>query len=369
MKKLLSEYWKLIIVLAIPYLFIIISSLVKVNYDITTPATISSVSDVIQVGNKESNSVNTVSVYSYSKVNLLSYLFAKVNPYASITESYEYEVTDYKVAYSSGLIQKKVSIYNSIIAGYTAAGYDNIIDDDSFKGYIIHTLYTFSPKELKVGDIITSFNGVAFDKLSKENEFDNVTDEILFEKDKTYEITVLRKGDSIDNSYEELNFNIVSNGYYIIDDVKIAAFGINTYSYTVPNKIDIESIAYDWDYGYTIGPSGGLMQSLYVYASLTGYKNLNKLKVAGTGTVDAYGDAGAIGGIYQKIITAELSNVDVFFIPVESMVEEEYKKENNYKDAIAAYNTLKNPHIKLVVVSSLDDVIEYLDSRVFMEGE
>ena len=43
MKKLIKEYRKLLIILAIPYLFIVLSSIIKVNYDITTPAVISQV--------------------------------------------------------------------------------------------------------------------------------------------------------------------------------------------------------------------------------------------------------------------------------------------------------------------------------------
>ena len=370
MRKLLSEYWKLIVVLAIPYLFIIVSSFVKVNYDITTPATITSVSEVIQIGKKESHSVNTVAVYSYTKVDYLSYLLAKINPYATISETYKYEVTDNKVSYSSGLIQKKVSIYNSIISGYLAAGYDNIIDEDSFKGYIIHSLYTFSPKDLKVGDIIIAFNGVDFTTLSENNLFDEECDKITFEKDKTYKIKVLRSvSENGKTEYKEFDYDIKAGAYYINNDVKMAAFGISTYTYTVPKTLDNDNIAYSWNYGYTVGPSGGLMQSLYVYASLTGFNKLNNLKIAGTGTVDAFGDAGPIGGIYQKIITAELSNVDVFFVPVESMIEEEYSKENNYIEAMKAYTSLNDPHIKVVMVSSLDDILDYLNSQETMKGE
>jgi PDZ domain-containing secreted protein len=79
MKKLVREYWKLILILLIPYLFILVASVVKVNYDIVAPATITNVSKTIDIeDNKivESN-VNVVSVYSYSKVSLLNYLIAK----------------------------------------------------------------------------------------------------------------------------------------------------------------------------------------------------------------------------------------------------------------------------------------------------
>ena len=360
MKKLLREYWILLVILAIPYLFIVVSSIVKVKYDVTVPATITSTAEVISIGKKESKNINTVSVYSYSRVSFLNYLLAKINPYATISDTYEFEIDDYNVGYSSGLIQKKVSIYNAIIAGYKAAGINEIEDENSFKGYIIHSLYTYSPQELQIGDIITSFNGVKF--LGKEDysELDDLLDKIEFTENKEYPIEIERWNES-SQKYEKLSFNIKANGYYTMNEgKKIAAFGIESYEYNIPVQLDREYLQFNWQYGDSIGPSGGLMQSLYVYESLSGYKLVKNLKIVGTGTVDKNGKAGPIGGIYQKIITANLCNVDIFFVPVSSMDYEVYSKESNYQDAIKAYNNLENPKMKLVIVSSLEDIINYL---------
>ena len=110
MKKLVREYWKLILILLIPYLFIIVSSVVKVNYDIVAPASITNVSKTIDIDDNiivESN-INVVSVYSYSKVSFLNYLISKINKNATTSETYKYEVTDYDLIYTSGVIQKKL---------------------------------------------------------------------------------------------------------------------------------------------------------------------------------------------------------------------------------------------------------------------
>ena len=71
------------------------------------------------------------------------------------------------------------SIYNALISGYKAAGYDDIIDENSYKGYIIHTLSTYAPKELKIGDIITEFNGVKFTGLTGTNEFQDLVNKTI----------------------------------------------------------------------------------------------------------------------------------------------------------------------------------------------
>ena len=360
MKKLVREYWKLILILSIPYLFIIVSSVVKVNYDIVAPASITNVSETINIDNnlKYDSNINVVSVYSYTKVSLLNYLIAKINKNATISETYEYEVTDHNQVYTSGVIQKKVSIYNSIISGYKKAGYDNIIDDNSYKGYIIHTLATFAPKELKIGDVITKFNGIELKGLTGVNEFEKILNQTLYEN-KTYPITIERNeminGEYVTNKYD---YEIATNYYYNKEDGKYIAFGIYTYEYIIP-KENGDFPKYRWNYGDSIGPSGGLMQALYVYEELTNSCFTTNQKIVGTGTVDSYGNAGAIGGIYQKVITAYLTGADVFFVPVSSMDPSIYQNESNYIEAKKSYDNLDNPKMKLIVVSNLDDIIKY----------
>ena len=308
------------------------------------------------------SNINVVSVYSYSNVTLLNYLIGKINKNATISKTNEYEVTDYNLVYTSGVIQKKVSIYNSIISGYKEAGYDNIIDENSFKGYIIHTLTTFAPNELKIGDVITKFNGIDLAGLTGENEFEKILEKTYYEN-KTYPITVIRN-ENINGEYvtKKYDFEIKTNYFFNKEDGRYVAFGIYTYEYIIPNS-NGDFPEYSWEYGDSIGPSGGLMQSLYVYEELTNsYLTKNK-KIVGTGTVDAYGNAGAIGGIYQKVITAYLSGADIFFVPVNSMDPLLYQNESNYIEAKESYDKLNNPKMKLVVVSSLDDIIYYLKNN------
>ena len=364
MKKLVREYWKLILILSIPYLFIITASVVKVNYDIVAPASITRVSETIDVDNnsKYESNVNVVSVYSYSNVSLLNYLLAKINNNVTVTKTSKYEVTDYNLVYTSGVIQKRISIYNAIISAYKKAGYDNIIDENSYKGNIIHTLSTYAPSQLQLGDIIVKFNGIDLKGQTGENEFEKIASNIPFER-KSYPITVERT-EQIDGKYVTnlYDYEITSDYFYNREDGKYLALGIYTYEYVVP-KENGDFPEYSWNFGDSIGPSGGLMQSLYVYEELTSFNITKNKKIVGTGTVDSYGNAGAIGGIYQKVITAYLSGADIFFVPVSSMDPHVYENESNYIEAKESYDKLDNPKMKLVVVSSLDDIIDYLKNN------
>ena len=70
----------------------------------------------------------------------------------------------------------------------------------------------------------------------------------------------------------------------------------------------------------------------------------------GTGGIDLNGNATSIGGEQQKIVTANLYEADLFFIP-----------EENYESAKEMYDTIANPTYDLISVSNFNDVLYYLN--------
>ncbi|GAC1398003.1 MAG: PDZ domain-containing protein [Chloroflexota bacterium] len=65
------------------------------------------------------------------------------------------------------------------------------------------------------------------------------------------------------------------------------------------------------------GPSAGLMFSLGIIQRLSPQDITHGCKVAGTGTIDAYGTVGPIGGAKQKIIAARHAGAQYFLVPTE----------------------------------------------------
>ncbi|HEY0474934.1 MAG TPA: PDZ domain-containing protein [Kribbella sp.] len=63
------------------------------------------------------------------------------------------------------------------------------------------------------------------------------------------------------------------------------------------------------------GPSAGTAFALAIYDKLTPGPLLGGKHIAGTGTIDALGQVGAIGGIQQKIAGAKNSGATVFLVP------------------------------------------------------
>ncbi len=100
------------------------------------------------------------------------------------------------------------------------------------------------------------------------------------------------------------------------------------------------------------GPSAGFMTALTIYQALIDADLTNGLKIVGTGTIDANGNIGSIGGVRYKLMGAEKAKADLFFVPEGDNYQEakKLKEERNYK-------------MKLVKVKTFDDVLQYLKKQ------
>ncbi|WP_422748909.1 PDZ domain-containing protein [Mycobacterium sp. WMMD1722] len=96
------------------------------------------------------------------------------------------------------------------------------------------------------------------------------------------------------------------------------------------------------------GPSAGLMFSLALIDKLTtGDLNDGKF-VAGTGTIDAAGEVGPIGGITHKMLAAHEAGATVFLVPADNCAEAktnpqdglEMVKVGTLTEAVDALNTI-----------------------------
>lgn len=348
MKKLLKKNWLLISFLAIPYLFIVLSGVIRIDYDMTSPGGLNEVGNVISIneGYDQAGSFNTVSVYSVERIPLLTYLIGKLDNIVSVEESSELiQMTDAE-SVSSGTIQKNVSINNSIILAYKTAGKEI---STNYHGLIVHTVFKDVTYDVKIGDVITKYNG---ENITDEKTFRSKLIEDVRNK-QDIKLTIYRDGIYHDVDYEPI-WEKNKKSFYV---------GLSYYDYYTINEEGTVP-AFTINKGNTLGPSGGLMQALSVYNAITDGDITKGLKIAGTGTIDIYGDVGPIGGIYQKVFTAYFSKADVFFVPVE--LDDDGKiidtEGSNYYDALKAYEKLGKPEsLAFVPVSSFKDAVEYLE--------
>jgi PDZ domain-containing protein len=94
------------------------------------------------------------------------------------------------------------------------------------------------------------------------------------------------------------------------------------------------------------GPSAGLMFTLGIIDKLTKSSLTGGRAIAGTGTIDADGAVGPIGGMQQKVIGAARAGATVFLSPA-----------GNCGDAKAAH---AGGHIRIIKVTSLSDALSAL---------
>lgn len=346
MNKLFKKFRYLFFSLVALSTAFITISVIPTNYDLTVPAGVTNVNTVYSFKGIDTSDVNvySVAVYSYYNVSTLNYILAKMNPYSIIEEHNEYVNTSISYSYASGTIQRNVSLTNALIAGYKEAGRTL---DYEFKGNIIHSVYGKDEVYFKPGDIVTQVEGVP---ITEENDINR----ILISKYHRYEDGYYYLDLKLD---QEISFKIIRNKeekeittkpfLYEYGNTKAVIIGIGYYKYynVLRSSADPEYGINDPD---TFGPSAGLMQSLFIYDSISGEKLTKGLTIVGTGTIDADGNVGAIGGVEAKIVSAALANCDIFFVP-----------KDNYEEALSRYNKL-GFKMKLVSVSTLKDVINYL---------
>jgi PDZ domain-containing protein len=104
------------------------------------------------------------------------------------------------------------------------------------------------------------------------------------------------------------------------------------------------------------GPSAGLMFSLEIYNQLTKEDITKGYRIAGTGTINADGVVGRIGGIHQKIVAADEAKAAIFFAPHEKGVT-----GSNYEVAVKAAKDI-GTDMKVIPVDTVHDALDYLAS-------
>ena len=306
MIKLLKAYKKIILWILLPYLAVLFVFIYPTNYSVTAPGGLTRVDRFIDIEGVELlDNFHTVHVYYYYPITLFqSWILVDdsridVEP---LTPS-EKDTSPYE-SYLKGQLSKHVSLKNSVITAYELA---SEVDEQVSIEYVFDGLYVYSRpsriSDLKIGDHVVAINGTSFEGLSPQ-EFANLLNP------ENFTLTIRRIINDIpfefDVSYvkEEGDVNFF---FYVKYEIIEASP-----RFVLPGLDQLVG-----------GPSGGLLQTLTLYASLVNI-NIGQDKIAGTGTISVSGNVGRIGGIVQKMYTASDTNVDIFFIPRSHLEEVQF---------------------------------------------
>lgn len=321
---LFNKYKTIFYILLIPYLCLIFIFSYPINrYDVTLPGGMVKVErDIVIEGDVSSNDFYTTYVISPKTITPFQLFLAKIDHTISTEKRVQ---KDLNYTFMMGQIHEELSYQYAIINAYKLAGEinPNISIDYHLQGYQL--LYSLN-KNGQSGDIITMLDGYHITSMSTQDV------NTYFEEHENITVTYLRDGKTLE-------------AVYLKEDGK---FGIRFYPYyQIEKTIPTYKKYYHQD--LVGGPSGGLIQMLKIYSSLLNL-DYQGIKIGGTGTIDEFGNVGAIGGIKQKIYTAQ-KKVDIFFVP-----------EANYDEALEAYQTIYKPTFQLVKVSTVHEAITRLST-------
>lgn len=329
MKQIIKRFWLVICFAVIINIPILVLGIIRTNKTVTMKGDTTNIQKVVEIDTdyEQVGSFSSIYVISSDKITILQKWFLSLDETATISDIQQEDMhfSDYD-NYMAGQVQKQASIMYSLIAAYEQAmkNNSNVYIEYSFKSIAV----SYYPKDsqLEMADEIIKVNNISFkdgkEALIKECKKATTGDVI----------TVLRNG------FEKeivLKSNLEFGGYYFYEV---------DYNTITPSVLVKPST--------TGGPSGGLLQALSIYNSLTEFDYTRGKKISGTGTMSVDGKVGAIGGIKQKIFTAYDDAIDIFFCPSE-----------NYDDALEAYNSLENKErMQLVKVQTLEEALRYLEN-------
>ena len=217
---------------------------------------------------------------------------------------------------------------HAILNAYKLAGKTINMKESSYKVIYVNK---DSDTNILVGDKLLSVNGV---KITNNLEY------------KKY-LQTLEVGTRLEIKVERNNKEI--DCYAIFKEIEgekiIGLYLVNIYDYELDPPINLK---FKWNES---GSSGGFMLSLAIYDRLVDDDLTKGRKIVGTGTIDANGNVGEIGGVKYKVLGASKEKTDIFFCPKE-----------NYEEAINTKNKY-NLKLKIVKVETLEEAINYLKNN------
>ncbi len=325
--EFIKEEYKFIIFL----LLSVILFLFPVNYYIIVGGDISDIDDRVIISDSyNSKGSFNISYVSELKGRLGPYLLSYIIPGWESESANDYKYVDEETIQDIEFRNRLDLVStngNAIKWAYELASKEYKIVDT--KVYVI-SVSDDMPSDLKIGDRIVKFDDKEIENVNSIREYlgsvskDEVT------------ITVIRNNKEV---------NITAKVYSENGKKLIGVYLQEVSEYETDPDVEIKFKSRE------SGPSAGLITTLSIYDKLTEEDLTKGLKIAGTGTIEADGSIGKIGGVKYKLAGAVKNKADVFLVPSGDNYEEcvKLKRDNKYK-------------IKIIGVSTIEEAIEKLEN-------
>ncbi|MED4750065.1 SepM family pheromone-processing serine protease [Brevibacillus choshinensis] len=329
-------------VLALASVALGLSFFIPTNYYITRPGSAIELAPMIEVegGKKDESGSFMLTTVRMGEANLAWYVYAKVSPDAELMQK---ELVVSQGESNEDFVRREQAVMDNSqklaeAVAFRLAGYDVKVEKQGV--WVMGTIEGLpAKKELKIGDVITSVDGVPTTEakdllqvLSKKKAGDSVT--ITYSRDGQEAKTML---------------TLVP-----LPESKSVGIGVrpdNKQNIVIPKKVNIASNGIG-------GPSAGLMMTLEIFDQLKTDTDLTKgYKIAGTGTISIDGTVGRIGGINHKVVAADKAGADIFFAPQDTP-----GADSNYEEALATAKRI-GTKMRVVPVKTVKDAVTYLNEQ------
>lgn len=325
-RRLLSMPWRSGAVLLIS-LVLLLALLCPTGYQVTYPGMTMNLNRYAHVeGGQSGGTVNGVLVFDRPAV-AADWLYAKMFPFYVFEKTPENEppLTE---TYTQ-VVQMKTDA-NSVAAALAMqkAGVGGGI---TAEGVRVIAVVKDSPADsvLEAGDIIYKLDGHSVQSINEMT---------------AYMAKAVKPGQSVKVALKrsDADLQVDIQTVAAADTPERPVFGIS-----VETKVHLDiprSISYNYYMAHIGGPSHGAMLTLAFIDQLTPGGVTHGLKIAGTGTIEADGSIGLIGGIKQKAYAISRTDADVFFVPAQL--------EQAARSAA--------PELNIVSVNTIDEVLDWL---------
>ena len=320
---------KVFIIVAVPYVFLMFALTYRIDYRITTPGDTSQIGDYVELMAEEypqENPVASIYVMGLDRVTFFQFITSTFDHRHDINQLPEsrQHVSD-SANFRSGQVARNTSIDASFITSLEALGMDIEYEEQR----IVNLIYTYARGDIDIGDIILEVNG------------NPEIDEALTEAECGEHTFTIKREDEVKDITQER---------FERDDSCVFGFSMRTYYNITDAPIPLEVRG-----SLVGGPSGGLMQTLHIYNALSEDDLTRDIRITGTGTINIDGTTGSVGGVRQKVFTAERKGYDVFFVPMR-----EGATNDNYAQAVRAIDEIGDSDLTIIGVEHFTDALDWL---------
>ncbi len=336
MLEMFKRARKVMLILAVPYIALLAVFLYRVDAQLLAPGNLTATEGFIEIDQTvpKENPYHSIYVMSFENPTLFQYGLGRIAKTLQIDDAPP-EEQRVRNPFETGQAQRRLSFRAALIAALKEL--DMAVEYETYTA-VNAVFKTATTADIAPGERLLRVDGREDVRQALEDAECGAEVELLVQDEEG-----VREPRTVTMKKVEIEADVCAFGLSLKEGYAIDLDSIET-------RITFRR---DWT-DFIGGPSGGLTQALYFHYALSGEDIVGERIIAGTGTIDAEGNVGRVGGLREKVITAARRDVDIMFVPLPSP-----EKSENYDEAVQARDDF-GFDIEIVPVASLAEALDHL---------